>query len=212
MQDRLRDVRVYELLVLSLLMYWPLHAYRIAKIANEIIGPEDQVSTGTLSTLLNKLTQIGLITSVDPDMTPFASDRSSRVFALTPAGRERFFTLMLDTTSHPGNYRRIFRIKALHLELLPPESQIFLVEHYMAYCQQFIHSKQADVQDVSDHPLKQEHMQPAFRQMALALIQLKIEEWRLELAWVQSLRTLVLARLQHPGEFITEDKNSHLPE
>jgi len=203
---------MYELLVLSLLMYWPLHAYRIAKIANEIIGPEDQISTGTLSTLLNKLTQTGLITSVDPGMTPFPSDRSSRVFALTPAGRERFFTLMLDTASHPGNYRRIFHIKALHLEFLPPESQIFLVEHYMAYFQQFIRSKQADAQDVSDHPLKREHMQPAFREKALALIQLKIEEWQLELAWAQSLRAQILVRLQQPGELITEDKNSHLPE
>jgi DNA-binding PadR family transcriptional regulator len=203
---------MYELLVLSLLMYWPLHAYRIAKIANEIIGPEDQISTGTLSTLLNKLTQTGLITPVDPGMTPFASDRSSRVFALTPAGRERFFTLMLDTTSHPGNYRRIFHIKALHLEFLPPASQVFLVEHYMAYCQQFLHAKQADAQDMSDHPLKQEHMQPVFREMALALIQLKIEEWRLELACVQSLRARTLSRLKQPGEAITEGKNSHLPE
>ncbi|HEX6554261.1 MAG TPA: hypothetical protein VF026_15955 [Ktedonobacteraceae bacterium] len=38
---------MYELLILSLLMHWPLHAYRIAKIGNEIIGPEEQVSTGT---------------------------------------------------------------------------------------------------------------------------------------------------------------------
>jgi len=106
---------MYELLVLSLLMHWPLHAYRIAKIANEIIGPEDQISTGTLSTLLSKLAQTGLITPADPGMTPFSSDRPSRVFAITPAGRERFFELMLETASHPGNYRRLFHIKALHL-------------------------------------------------------------------------------------------------
>ena len=53
---------MYELLVLSLLMHWPLHAYRIAKIGNEIIGPEEQISTGTLSSLLNRLMQAGLIT------------------------------------------------------------------------------------------------------------------------------------------------------
>ena len=203
---------MYELLVLSLLMHWPLHAYRIAKIANEIIGPEDQISTGTLSTLLSKLAQTGLITLADPGMTPFALDRPSRVFALTPAGRERFFALMLDTASHPGNYRRLFHIKSLHLEFLPPESQVFLVEHYMAYCQQFLRFKQADAQDVSDHPLKQEHMQPVFRERALALIRLKIEEWRLELAWVQSLRAQTLSRLKQSGEAISEDKNSHLPE
>ena len=203
---------MYELLVLSLLMHWPLHAYRIAKIANDIIGPEEQISTGTLSTLLSKLAQTGLVTPADPGMTPFASDRPSRVFAITPAGRERFFALMLDTASHPGNYRRLFHIKSLHLEFLPPESQVFLVEHYMAYCQQFLRFKQADAQDVSDHPLKQEHMQPVFRERALALIRLKIEEWRLELAWVQSLRAQTLSRLKQPGEAISEDKNSRLPE
>jgi len=203
---------MYELLVLSLLMHWPLHAYRIAKIANEIIGPEDQISTGTLSTLLSKLAQTGLITPADPGMTPFSSDRPSRVFAITPAGRERFFELMLETASHPGNYRRLFHIKSLHLELLPPESQVFLVEHYMAYCQQFLRSKQADAQDVSDHPLKQEHMQPVFREVALALIRLKIEQWQIELAWVQSLRAQTLSRLKQPGEAISEDKNSRLPE
>jgi hypothetical protein len=86
------------------------------------------------------------------------------------------------------------------------------VEHYMAYCQQFLRSKQADAQDVSDNPLKQEHMQSVFRERALSLIRLKIEEWRLELAWVQSLRAQTLSRLKQPGEAISEDKNSHLPE
>jgi len=62
---------MYELLVLSLLMHWPLHAYRIAKIGNEIIGPEEQISTGTLSSLLNRLVQAGLITSADPGTSPF---------------------------------------------------------------------------------------------------------------------------------------------
>src|SRR5260370_26325100 len=127
----------------------------MGKMGDEIIGPEDQVSTGTLSTLLSKLAQNSLITPADPGMTPFSSDRPSRVFAITPAGRERFFELMLETASHPGNYRRLFHIKSLHLELLPPESQVFLVEHYMAYFQQFLRSKQADAQDVSDHPPKQ---------------------------------------------------------
>jgi DNA-binding PadR family transcriptional regulator len=203
---------MYELLVLSLLMHWPLHAYRIAKIANEIIGPQDQVSTGTLSTLLSKLAQTGLVTPADPGVTPFSSDRPSRVFAITPAGRERFFELMLDTASHPGNYCRLFHIKALHLEFLPPASQVFLVEHYMAYCQQFLRSKQADEQDVSDHPPKQKHMQPVFREVALALIRLKIEQWQLELAWVQSLHAQTLSRLKQPGKAISEDNNSGLPE
>ena len=205
---------MYELLVLSLLMRWPLHAYLIVKIANEIIGPEEQISSGTLSTLLSKLVQAGLITTADPGVTPFPSDRSSRVFALTPAGRERFFELMLDTASHPGIYRRLFHIKALHLELLPPESQIFLVEHYLAHCQQFLRAKQADARDVADHPLKQEHMSPALREATFALIQLKTEQWRLELAWAQALRAQCLSRLKQHGEVpsVSGEERSHSPQ
>ena len=187
---------MYELLVLSLLMHWPLHAYRIAKIANQIIGPEEQVSTGTLSTLLSKLVQVGLIVPVDAGTTPFSSDRPSRVYAIAPAGRERFIALMLDITAHPGTFRRLFHIKALHLEWLPLESQLFLVEHYLTSCRQILDTKQADARDVAEHPLKQEHMRPALREASMALIQLKTEQWQLELAWAQSLREQIIARLK----------------
>jgi DNA-binding PadR family transcriptional regulator len=199
---------MYELLVLSLLMHWPLHAYRIAKIGNDIIGPEEQISTGTLSTLLNKLEQADLIVLADPAAVPFPADRPSRVFALTPAGRQRFFELMMDTTTHPGMYRKLFHIKALHLEFLPLERQLFLVEHYLAHCQQLLRSKRADARDVADHPLKQEHMHPALRQAALALMQLKTEQWQLELAWGQVLREQILFRLKH-GEK-EEDRDGSL--
>lgn len=191
---------MYELLVLSLLMHWPLHAYRLAKIANEIVGPEEQFSTGTLSTLLSRLVQVGLITPADPGTTPFPSDRPSRVFAITPTGRERFFELMQDTTSHPGAYRRFFHIKALHLAFLPLESQLFLVEHYLAHCRQVLRSKQADTQDVANHPLKQEHMSPALREAAFVLMRLKTGQWQLELAWGQSLREQIISRLKQHEE------------
>lgn len=194
---------MYELLVLALLMYWPLHAYRIAKIANEIIGPEEQISTGTLSSLLAKLEQAGLISLAGAGTTPFPADRPSRVLAITTAGRERFLELMLDTSSHPGMYRRLFHIKALHLDLLPFESQLFLVEHYLAHCRQILRSKQADAQDVASNPLKKEHMSPPFRAEAFALMRLKTEQWRLELAWGQALRERILSRLKQREE-VTE--------
>ncbi len=194
---------MYELLVLALLMHWPLHAYRIAKIANEIIGPEEQISTGTLSSLLTKLERAGLISPADPGTAPFPGDRPSRVFAITTAGRERFLELMLDTSSHPGTYRRLFHIKALHLEFLAIESQLFLVEHYLAHCRQVLRSKQTDAQDVAGNPLKQKHMSAALREGAMALMRLKTEQWQLELAWGQTLRERILSRLKRREE-VTE--------
>jgi len=107
---------------------------------------------------------------------------------------------MLDTSSHPGTYRRLFHLKALHLEFLPVESQLFLLEHYLAYCRQVLRSKQAEAQDMADDTRKQEHMSPSLRIAAMALIQLKIEQWQLELAWVQSLHTQTLLRFKQHGE------------
>jgi DNA-binding PadR family transcriptional regulator len=199
---------MYELLILSLLMHWPLHAYRIAKIANDIIGPEEQISTGTLSTLLSKLESAGLIIPADPGSTPFPSDRPSRVFTITPAGRERFVELMMDTTAHPGMYRRLFHIKALHLEFLPLESQIFLVEHFLAHCRKILRSRQAEEQDMINDPHKQEHMSPSLREAALALIRLKIEQWRLELAWAQALHTRIVSHLKQSGEIISQPREA----
>ena len=199
---------MYELLVLSLLMHWPLHAYRIAKIANNIIGPEEQISTGTLSTLLSKLKQAGLIIPADPATTPFSSDRPSRVFTITPAGREHFVELMTDTTSHPGMYRRLFHIKALHLEFLPLEQQLFLVEHFLDYCRKILRSKQSDFQDMANNPIKQEHLHPAFRESASALIQLKQEQWQLELTWAESLRAQILLDLKRQAKEVEYDGRS----
>src|SRR6266487_198993 len=125
---------MYELLILSLLMHWSLHAYRIAKIGNDIIGPEEQISTGTLSSLLSKLVQAGLIVPADTATTPFPTDR------------------------------RLFHLKSLHLELLPLESQLFLVEHYLVHCRQILRSRQAEEQDMANDSRKQEHMLPALRE------------------------------------------------
>src|SRR6266571_1833279 len=68
---------MYELLVLALLMHWPLYAYLIAEIANHILGPWERISRGTLSSLLTKLEQAGLITPADPAQVPFPTDRVS---------------------------------------------------------------------------------------------------------------------------------------
>jgi DNA-binding PadR family transcriptional regulator len=107
---------MYELLVLALLMRWPLYAYLIADITNNILGPWEKISRGSLSALLKKLEQTGFIQPGDPAQVPFPSVRASQVFAITEAGRARFTHLMLDTTSNRGTYQRLFRIKALHLE------------------------------------------------------------------------------------------------
>src|SRR6266581_1949027 len=184
---------MYELLVLALLMHWPLYAYLIAEIANHILGPWERISRGTLSSLLTKLEQAGLIAPADPAQVPFSTDRPSRVFAITPAGRERFYRLMMDTTSNQGTYQRLFRIKALHLEYVSPEDQLSLVDHYLSYCQMGLRYQKAEAQDFANNPIKQRSVSNSYSVVALDLMDLVIQQWQLELAWTQRLRERIVA-------------------
>jgi DNA-binding PadR family transcriptional regulator len=184
---------MYELLVLALLMHWPLYAYLIAEIANHILGPWERISRGTLSSLLTRLELAGLIILADPAQVPFATDRPSRVFAITPAGRERFYQLMMDTTSNQGTYQRLFRIKALHLEYVSPEDRLSLVDHYLSYCQMGVRYQQAEAQDFVTNPIKQRSVSSFYSSIAQDLMELVSQQWQLELAWAKLLRERIVA-------------------
>jgi DNA-binding PadR family transcriptional regulator len=184
---------MYELLVLALLMHWPLYGYLIAEIANHILGPWEQISRGTLSSLLTKLEQAGLIAPADPAQVPFPTERPSRVFAITEAGRQRFYQLMMDTTSNQGTYQRLFRIKALHLEYVSLEDRISLVDHYISYCQMGLRYQQAEAQDFITNPIKQQSVSSFYGAVAVDLMGLIGQQWQLELAWAQRLRERVVA-------------------
>jgi len=140
-----------------------------------------------------RLEQAGFITLADPAQVPFPTDRPSRVFAITPVGCERFAHLMLDTTSNPGTYQRLFRIKALHLEFVSPEDQLYLVDHYLTYCQTGFRYQQTEAQEFTSNPMKQEHTSDFFRTVALDMMGVMAQEWQLEIAWAQRLRERVAA-------------------
>jgi DNA-binding PadR family transcriptional regulator len=184
---------MYELLVLALLMRWPLHAYLIADITNSIMGPWEKISRGSLSGLLAKLEHSGMIKQGDPALVPFPPTRSARVFAITDAGKERFFQLMMDTTSNPGNYQRIFHLKALHLEFLPPKDQLFLVDHYLYYCQTAAHYMREEAEDMRGNAMKRETSSAWLMTTALDLMATAQEQWELERAWAQRLRERIIA-------------------
>jgi DNA-binding PadR family transcriptional regulator len=184
---------MYELLVLALLMRWPLHAYLIADITNSIMGPWEKISRGSLSGLLAKLEHSGMIKQGDPAQVPFPPTRSARVFAITDAGKQRFFQLMMDTTSNPGNYQRIFRLKALHLEFLQPKDRLFLVEHYLYYCQEGAHYLREEAEDMKSNPLKRKTSSEMLVTTALDLMATVAQQWELEQAWAQRLRERIIA-------------------
>lgn len=109
---------MYELIILSLLMRFPLHGYLIAQIANDVIGPWAKISNGTLYPLLTKLEQNNLIIQANGDHDTAQTERSVRTFMITDTGRKRFYQLMVDTTSNIGDYQRMFHLKVPYLDLL----------------------------------------------------------------------------------------------
>ena len=67
---------MYELIILSLLMRWPMHGYLIVKVTNDQIGPWAKMSSGTLYTILSRLEQTGLIAVIPQEKAGNSSRRS----------------------------------------------------------------------------------------------------------------------------------------
>lgn len=180
---------MYELLVLSLLMKFPLHAYLISKIANDTIGPWETVSRGTLSTLLNKLNKAGFIQEANPENVPFPSERSSRTYEITDKGKDRFYELMMETEKGLGNYQKIFRTKAAYLDFLCYEDQVYLVDHYTRYCQKAIDHIKEQQLEFDENPNQIQPMQNTyFFQTIQGLMDHQMNQWKLELEWISRLK------------------------
>ena len=118
---------------------------------------------------------------------------------------------MMDTTSNQGTYQRLFRIKALHLEYVSPEDRLSLVEHYVSYCQMGLRYQQAEAQDFVTNPIKQRSVSRFYSAVALDLMELVSQQWRLELAWAQRLHEQIVVG-QVPGntEVQLHGENEHV--
>ncbi|WNS45475.1 PadR family transcriptional regulator [Paenibacillus sp. MMS20-IR301] len=188
---------MYELLVLSLLMHFPLHAYLIAKI----ISPWEKISRGTLSTLLSKLEQAGMIAEAGADTVPYPSDRPSRALQITELGRKRFMELMLDTGSGSASYQKLFHIKAQHLEFLSARDQLLLVEHYLQYAADGIAGLRKQIAAFRKDTAPGAGMPGAqFYATTLDLLEVRLEAKELDLAWAQRLQAAVISAAESRQE------------
>lgn len=187
----------YELLVLSFLKHFPLYAYMVSRLAKNIIGPMESISRGTLSSLFTKLEKKGYIEETDPKHSPFSSDRSSRVYKITADGDQRFYQLMMDTSSSVGSYQKVFHIKALHLHFIPIEDQLYLVNHYINFCKKIIqHLEESTKRFNANHLKNQLHENNLFYDRGEKLILLKKDHWQDELIWIEDLHKEILENLK----------------
>ena len=179
---------MYELIVLSLLTRAPMHGYLIARIINSIIGPYARLSNGRLYPLLAKLEAEGLITAAGDEAPRRSGGRHQRTFCLTDEGRERFHQLMLDTTSNPGEYDRLFWQKVPYLEQLSPEERIYLIDHFMTYCQAHVFHLRAEASDLERRAVREGFMTPERLDTTLFVMRHAQGYWELNLDHARALR------------------------
>ena len=189
---------MYELIILSLLMRFPLHGYLMMKITNDQIGPWARISSGTLSTILGKLEKMGLIAVLPQGNDSARGDRRARTYTITEEGRKRFHQLMMDTSSNLGEYQRFFHHKLTYFDLLQANERLLLINHYIHYCQATILHTQTEmdslIYELADHP------NPAFLENLLRVMKHIVEQWQEELHWIQSIREQEQAKAATPLE------------
>ena len=177
---------MYELVILGFLMRRPYHGYLIAKIINDMIGPFARLSNGRLYPLLAKLEDEGLIMEVPaspPSEVPTedAADRQHRSYEITAAGRERFHELMLDTTSSPGDYQRLFLFKLGNLHWLEAAERLYLLDHYINFCRTHIFHLANESRDLERKAQISYLMSPEQMDASLRAIHHLQARWQLEL-------------------------------
>lgn len=201
---------MYELIILSYLARWPMHGYLIAKIINDMIGPYARLSNGRLYPLLSKLESDGLIARAEePEELPGAHARAQiiaqsghsghsggrrqRPYTITEAGMARFHQLMMDTTSNVGEYARIFWFKLPCMYLLSLNEQLYLLDHFITYCQTHIFHLQAESEDLRRHAAEYWQAAPEQGEGSLFAMDFALRRWRLELESAQQWRMRVVA-------------------
>jgi DNA-binding PadR family transcriptional regulator len=185
---------MYELIVLSLLIRWPMHGYLIIKVTNDQIGPWAKISSGTLSTMLNRLEQAGLIMILPQERDHSRPDRRSRTFTITEEGRKRFHQLMMDTSSNLGDYQKLFYFKMGYFDLLRSDERMLLVNHYINYCQTIVLHTQTEmeslVHELANHPT------PLYLENVLRVMKHVVQRWQAEGDWIQSIREQEMALME----------------
>jgi DNA-binding PadR family transcriptional regulator len=196
---------LYELIILSLLVRFPAHGYLIAHIINDMIGPYARVSNGRLYPLLAKMEESGLIETREDDGQEQRGERNLRSYRITEEGRQRFHVLMMDTTSNLGEYQRLFHYKVPLLYLLQPSERLFLIEHYLSYCQAHVLHLTGQANDLATHGHTHNYAgMGASLAATLDVMKHMADKWRMDVEWTLRLHAEELARQEGAQEQTTD--------
>ena len=185
---------MYEFIILAILLRTKsAHGYRIAKIINDMFGPYTKISNGRLYPLLAKLEEEKFIEQARPDEIQNCpkGERHSRSYKITEDGKKRFHKLMMDTTSNPGEYNRIFLHKASMLHFVSPQERLYLIDHFINYCQAHVLHITAERDDMKSVT----YMDQTSTDAALNVMEHLMSQWNQELTWALHLRKQAVEEL-----------------
>lgn len=185
---------MYELLILALLMRDTMHGYLIARIMNDMIGPETKVSHGSLYPKLKTLEREGYITTSQATSEPERHDRQARTYKITEEGRRHFHRLMMDMNAHPGEYSKFFWLKVCFFDLLYPAERLELVDHYIHYCQMHIHHMKTETRNVVDGKAYYRSLSLPQLELMLHTLRRASSHWQIELEYANTLREKEMAK------------------
>ncbi|TQR46401.1 PadR family transcriptional regulator [Paenibacillus popilliae] len=172
---------MYELIILGFLMRSNSHGYRISKIINDMIGPYAKISSGRLYPLFEKLSTSGFITIVQDVDNSQSKETRQREYEITEGGKNRFRQLMMDTTTNMGEYRKLFGFKFIFIDLLQVSERLYLLDHYINYCQTHIFYIESEMEDLQHRPVD-------YLTTSLNIMEHNKSKWLLEIQWANSYR------------------------
>ena len=142
---------MYELFVLGELMDRSLHGYMIQTVLQYAVGPVRQISWGALYPLLRRLQRDGYV-AMDVDKVQGGGGPPRKLYHITPAGRDRFFALMLEQPAYDADYRDLFCIKMVNFDWITREQRLAILRHYHAFLQSLHESMDDREQHVRIEP------------------------------------------------------------
>jgi|SRR5882724_11528404 len=177
---------VYELFVLGELMVQPLYGYLLHEIADHMLGPWNPLSWGILYPLIKRLEQDGLTASVveqHKDQFPRKErGQPRRIYSITPAGRERFMALMLQTLEYSRDTPKLFTIKLTKFQFLTPAQRVEILRWYRGYLEGLRAYYETANREIQQNPqiVDQE------RKWILRSIDYQLHRFDGELGWIDS--------------------------
>jgi DNA-binding PadR family transcriptional regulator len=140
-----------ELVLLSLIMEKPRHAYEIEQVIEQRnMRDWTEIGFSSIYRVLSKLEGDGWL---EGEMQPPEGRGPARkVYHLTPSGRETWQQAALACLSHPERKYSPFLLGLDNLSVLPPDQAVQAIQTYLEY-QQMVYDSLS--QGIANHPLKE---------------------------------------------------------